>query len=440
MELKNRNCILLVCIPIIIFVARIPSLHANYAKFDEIVEKRAESSLVAALQAYKPDPVAVTSEFTKEVEESIKGVKNGGRRELAEGQCLSTNPIDSCWRCDPKWAANRKKLADCAKGFGHGTTGGKDGKFYIVTDPSDDNVVDPKPGTLRHAVIQEEPLWIIFRNSMTIKLSQELIFNSNKTIDGRGKEVRVAYGAGFTIQFVQNVIIHGIRIHDIKPASGGMIRDSLDHLGIRTTSDGDAISMFGSSNIWIDHVSLARCSDGLIDAIMASTAITISNCKFNHHNDVMLLGGSDGYGEDSIMQVTVAFNRFGRGCVQRMPRCRYGFAHIVNNDYSQWKKYAIGGSAQPTIVSQGNRFKASDDINLKEVTHRDYSEESEWKNWQWTSEGDLFLNGAFFVPSGSPLKQTPFSKNTTLEYKPGSFVGTLTRYAGALSCSIKQAC
>ena len=186
-----------------------------------------------------------------------------------------------------------------------------------------------------------------------------------------------------TIQFVQNVIIHGIRIHDIKPASGGIIRDSLAHLGLRTVSDGDAISLFGSSNVWIDHVSMARCTDGLVDAIMGTTAVTISNCKFNQHNDVMLLGASDGYGEDSIMQVTVAFNRFGRGCVQRMPRCRYGFVHIINNDYSKWEKYAIGGSAHPTIVSQGNRFKAADDGALKQVIHRDYAPESEWKKWQW---------------------------------------------------------
>lgn len=74
---------------------------------------------------------------------------------------------------------------------------------------------------------------------------------------------------------------------------------------------------------------------------------------------VMLLGANDGYGEDAIMQATVAFNRFGKGLVQRMPRCRWGFFHVVNNDYAQWEMYAIGGSAHPTIISQGNRFKAS---------------------------------------------------------------------------------
>lgn len=124
---------------------------------------------------------------------------------------------------------------------------------------------------------------------MAIKLRQELMITSDKTIDGRGASVHIAKGAGLTIQFVHNVIIHNIRIHHIISTSGGMIRDTVNHIGIRTVSDGDGISIFGSNHIWIDHCTLSQCTDGLIDAIMASTAITISNRKLNHHNDVMLL-------------------------------------------------------------------------------------------------------------------------------------------------------
>lgn len=211
---------------------------------------------------------------------------NETRRQLKVDGCIATNPIDRCWRCDPNWSKNRKRLAKCARGFGHQTTGGMNGKYYVVTDSSDDNVQDPKPGTLRHAVIQEEPLWIVFNHSMVIKLKQELLINSDKSIDGRGVEVHIAYGAGLSIQFVQNIIIHNIKIHHIVPKDGGIVRDSVLHIGLRTRSDGDGISIFGANHIWIDHVSLAKCGDGLIDVIMASTAITISNCKFNNHNDV----------------------------------------------------------------------------------------------------------------------------------------------------------
>ncbi|CAA0833088.1 Pectate lyase family protein [Striga hermonthica] len=220
-----------------------------------------------------------------------------------------------------------------------------------------------------------------------------------------------------------------------------MIRDSVGHVGLRTQSDGDGINIYGSSRVWIDHVSLSKGADGLIDVIMGSTAITISNCKFNHHNDVMLLGAHDTDAKDAIMQVTIAFNRFGIGCIQRMPRVRWGFAHVVNNDYSHWKLYAIGGSAHPTIISQGNRFKA-DDFQYKEVTKRDYATPEEWKKWQWRSEGDLFTNGAFFTESGAPLehKKSPLTHRNLIKFKPGSYVGRLTRSAGAIKCSVNGFC
>lgn len=215
---------------------------------------------------------------------------NSTRRGLSHGYagpCMATNPIDRCWRCQPNWANNRFRLADCGLGFGYKAKGGKNGKIYVVTDSSDNDMVNPKPGTLRHAVIQKGPVWIIFARSMVIRLNQELMVSSDKTIDGRGATVHIAGGAGITIQFVRNVIIHGLRIHDIVPGSGGMIRDSVDHYGFRTRSDGDGISIFGAQDVWIDHVSMTNCGDGLIDAIMGSTGITISNGHFTDHNEVI---------------------------------------------------------------------------------------------------------------------------------------------------------
>lgn len=215
---------------------------------------------------------------------------NDTRRSLIGGHhknlCKASNPIDRCWRCRLDWADDRQRLADCPLGFGHKTRGGQGGKTYIVTDCSDNDVMNPVQGTLRHAVIQKEPLWIVFARPMSIRLQQELIVQSDKTIDGRGYDIHIAHGAGITIQFVKNVIIHGLQIHNIIPAGGGLIRDSVDHLGLRTASDGDGISVFGSSNIWLDHLTMTRCADGLIDVIHGSTAVTISNCLFTNHNDV----------------------------------------------------------------------------------------------------------------------------------------------------------
>ncbi|KAJ0531251.1 putative pectate lyase [Helianthus annuus] len=67
----------------------------------------------------------------------------------------------------------------------------------------------------------------------------------------------------------------------------------------------------------------ALCKDGLVDIPEGSTAVTVTNSYFTEHDKVMLLGHSDDYLADAGMQVTVAFNHFGKGLVERMPRCHW---------------------------------------------------------------------------------------------------------------------
>ncbi|KAG9451826.1 hypothetical protein H6P81_004730 [Aristolochia fimbriata] len=417
------------------------AVRAHIAVMDEVWTKRAAEAEAAAAEAYHPFPDDLTDATNLAVQRELSG--NSTRRHLGrkyKGPCLATNPIDRCWRCNPRWAKSRKRLAKCVLGFGRKTIGGKYGKIYVVTDASDGDMLNPKPGTLRHAVVQDEPLWIVFARDMIIRLNNELLVNSYKTIDARGAHVRIAYGAGITVQFVQHVIIHNLHVHDVVIKQGGLIRDSMHHFGQRTASDGDGISVFGSVNVWIDHLSMYNCQDGLIDVIESSTAITISNNHLTRHNDVMLMGASDANSKDKIMQVTIAFNHFGKGLIQRMPRCRWGFFHVLNNDYTHWLMYAVGGSMHPTIISQGNRYIAPPDMAAKEVTKRDYAPESEWRSWTWKSEGDLMLNGAFFRQSGGPRNKHQFSSKDFIKAKPGTHAKRLTRFAGTLNCKPLRPC
>ncbi|PKA66100.1 putative pectate lyase 22 [Apostasia shenzhenica] len=386
-----------------------------------------------------PLPAAAAVSDPELVVEEVHRSINASRRRLGFLSCATGNPIDDCWRCDPNWENNRQRLADCAIGFGRNALGGKGGATYVVTDAGDEDPVNPKPGTLRYGAIQNEPLWIIFERDMVVRLKEELILNSRKTLDGRGAEVHIAGGPCITVQYVSNIIIHGLYIHDCQPGGNAYVRDSPEHFGWRTLSDGDGVSIFGGSNVWVDHCSLSSCHDGLVDAIRGSTAITISNNYMSRHDKVMLMGHSDEFMEDKNMQVTIAFNHFGDGLVQRIPRCRHGYFHVVNNDYTHWEMYAIGGSAAPTINSQGNRYLAPDDRFNKEVTKREDSPESEWRKWNWRSEGDMMLNGAFFTPSGL-VASSSYAKASSLGAKSSSLVGAITTAAGALSCTKGRSC
>ncbi|KAL6579767.1 hypothetical protein OROMI_007791 [Orobanche minor] len=393
------------------------------------------TSLIVIVIASSP-----TLQHPELVVQEVHRKLNESGRKLGFLSCKTGNPIDDCWRCDSNWEKNRQKLADCVIGFGKNAIGGRDGKIYVVTDHENDDPVNPRPGTLRHAVIQEEPLWIIFARDMVIQLKEELIMNSFKTIDGRGASVHISGGPCITIQYVTNIIIHGVHIHDCKQGGNAMVRDSPRHSGYRTVSDGDGVSIFGGSHVWVDHCSFSNCQDGLIDAIHGSTAITISNNHMAHHDKVMLLGHSDAYIQDKGMQVTIAFNHFGEGLVQRMPRCRHGYFHVVNNDYTHWEMYAIGGSANPTINSQGNRFLAPNAKSSKEVTKHEDAAEYEWRKWNWRSEGDLMLNGAFFRPSGAGGASSSYAKASSLGAMPSALVGPLTSAAGPLSCRKGSKC
>ncbi|KAG8075424.1 hypothetical protein GUJ93_ZPchr0006g44541 [Zizania palustris] len=433
----------------VVFLSSVVTSKGDIGEFDEHWQKRKLISDAAAEATYRHDPLEVANGFNRAVHRSVEAEGASARREMLmmgtrkkkkfAGPCLATNPIDRCWRCRSDWATDRKRLARCAQGFGRNTTGGLKGKFYLVTDGTDDDVVNPRKGTLRWGVIQDEPLWIIFAKNMIIRLKEELMINSDKTIDGRGAQVRITDGAQLTVQFSHNVIIHNIHIHDIVLGKGGDVRDSPEHFGFRTQSDGDGITIFGSTNVWLDHLSLSNCQDGLIDVIAKSTGVTISNCHLTNHNDVMLFGSSDSFSEDQIMQITVAFNHFGRGLVQRMPRCRWGFFHVVNNDYTHWLMYAIGGSKNPTIISQGNRYIAPPNLAAKQITKQLGAEESEWKNWVWHSEDDLFMEGAFFTVTGGDIR-TKFNKKDLIKPKPGTYVTRLTRFAGSIPCRPGKPC
>ncbi|CAH9136312.1 unnamed protein product [Cuscuta epithymum] len=324
------------------------------------------------------------------------------------------------------WEQNPKLLADCGYGFGKATTGGRDGDLYYVTDDRDDDIVNPPPGTLRHGVLQDKPLWIMFKRNMVIHLKAELIITNDKTIDGRGVNVVLTGGGCITIQDVQNIIVHGLTIYGCQAVGGFEIRSSMSHVGVRELSDGDAISISHSKNIWIDHNTLSACKDGLVDVVAGSDAITISNNHFSNHNETILLGHLDTYTADKDMHVTLVYNRFGEKLIQRLPRCRLGTFHVVNNYYEGWEMYAIGHSANPTILSQGNVFNAAT-YGVKEVVH--VNEEGD-RSGNVLSVGDEMLGGAIFTATGS-LSPSFYAKAASLTVRSPHMVDDMTKHAGA---------
>ena len=68
-----------------------------------------------------------------------------------------------------------------------------------------------------------------------------------------------------------------------------------------------------------------------------------------------------------------------------------------------------------------------------QVTKRVDTDTSRWSHWNWRSEGDLMLNGAYFTPSGVGAAAS-YARASSLGAKSSSMVGTITSGAGVLNC------
>ncbi|CAH1439966.1 unnamed protein product [Lactuca virosa] len=107
--------------------------------------------------------------------------------------------------------------------------------------------------------------------------------------------------------------------------------------------------------------------------------------------------------------------------------------------YDEWHMYAVGGSANPTILSEGNYYTASKIASIREVTKRENNKNG-WKNWKWRSSKDVFLGGAFFIPSGYGSCAPGYSRAQSFPVAHGSQVPALTANAGPLRCTKYKAC
>lgn len=131
--------------------------------------------------------------------------------------------------------------------------------------------------------------------------------------------------------------------------------------------------------------------------------------------------------------------------------------------YNRWRLYTIGGSAAPTILSEGNYFIAPNSSDkevrtaneieviasnscqviiikflVEQVTKRESSQD--WKSWNWKSVNDMFLNGAYFVPSGMGSCAPNYTAAQAFAAAPGSSVPALTSDAGFLKCAPNLPC
>ena len=173
-----------------------------------------------------------------------------------------------------------------AEGFGKQSKGGRGGAIVPVTTLADDG-----PGSLRACIEREGPRVCVFRVGGVIRFSQRppvirhpYITIAGQTAPGGGILLTHSGGAnGFTPLAMKNthdVIVRHIRV---RPDRRGEQRGS-----------NDAITIEGSTNVIIDHVSASWALDENINGHAQNDRITISWSIFaegiQRHDKCALLG------------------------------------------------------------------------------------------------------------------------------------------------------
>lgn len=243
-------------------------------------------------------------------------------------------------------------LLDEAVGFGRRAAGGDAGHLYRVT-----SLAASGRGTLRDGLESPDSLWIVFDVGLdataVIDAGDEPIeVRSNKTVDGRGRDIVVDGGLVFR-EGTRNVVISDIRLTN---THGARCTQEADVVSIRGDG-GTSPAAFGTRDIWFHHVEIYEGGDGLID-IRGGSRITISWSHFHDHSKGFLLSmESAGELEGREMEVTFHHNYFER-ISRRSPQLSLGRAHLFNNYQYQWWEFGAASIARAQLLSEGNIYEA----------------------------------------------------------------------------------
>lgn len=192
-----------------------------------------------------------------------------------------------------------------------------------------------------------------------IKISRDILFKKAIRVKGiSDKTIESDCGASLVcLEKDRGILaIHGgknIVIRNLKFVGGGSSGNEGE----------DNLSLSNCKYVWIDHCEFSDGADGNLDCNKGSDFLSITFCRFfyqnsGNHSFSNLWGSSNSEIEsEGRLRTTFAFCRWEEGCVERMPRARFGKIHIANCLYdSKSAKYCIGAHFKSKILCQNSVF------------------------------------------------------------------------------------
>lgn len=291
------------------------------------------------------------------------------------------------WAFNPVGGRTWSNTADGFASTGGGTTGGAGGTTVTVTTLAD----------LQKYVTATQPYVIRVAGAITVTpKGTELKVQSDKTIVGVGTSGQIVGGGFFLGAGVHNVIIRNLTIRDTQ-----MTDDDPDD----KVYDYDGIQMDTADHVWIDHNTIVRMNDGLIDSRKDTSYLTVSWNVMGGNNKAFGIGWTD----NVTARMTIHHNWI-HDTNQRNPSTdNVAYAHLYNNylqNITSYGNYARGGTK---MVLENSYFDTVKDPYYPDATAQLKQSGSITVNCtgQQKTLGSAFTPSSFYSYTLDPAADVP---------------------------------
>ncbi|GIH61810.1 RICIN domain-containing protein [Microbispora siamensis] len=308
---------------------------------------------------------------------SDKGASTSSGAAVIQETCTANT--NKQWLFTPVSGTGGRTWSDKADGFagtsGMGdstTTGGAAGATVTVTTYAD---------LVKYAAASQ-PYVIKVNGAITVSpYGTEIKVASDKTIIGVGRNGQIVHG-GFNLNNVHNVIIRNLTIRDAQMAD-----DDPDD----KVYDYDGIQIDTSHHVWIDHCSITRMNDGLIDSRMDTTYLTVSWNILSEEHKAFGIGWTD----NVTARMTIHHNWMHDNGIRNPSTDNVAYAHLYNNymqNITGYGNYSRGGTK---MVLENSYFD-----NVKDPYYRDDTAQLKQSgSIVVNSSGQQETGGSAFTPS-----------------------------------------
>lgn len=300
---------------------------------------------------------------------------------------------------DSDWSSHDALLKEI-QGYAEGTLGaagaadrsGKiseaQGEICVVTTTKDyieegDSIV-VAPGSLRECAEKEGSVWILFKKDGTYKLQAPLRIKSNKTVDGRGRKVRIT-GLGILTNESSNLIFENLTF-------------TAPSITAQDTTSRRALSIHNMTHhVWVDHCLFEEYPLIELDIKRSSHHVTVSWSRFENAQSGILFGLEPDIYVDSLQTFTLHHNYFAN-LELRGVLARHGKIVAYNNFFFDVKMAGIECSDSALCAISGNVFNVGTPV-------ADYRLENEDGSPDMATKGFAYMSGNVFGRGGEEIVQ-----------------------------------